>query len=197
MGESQDPAAAPRTPSRPPGAPPAPRHPPPLPNVLVPRAVVALWGQKTLVRALSPAAPGAGHTCLLNQHLPVSPNDSRELIIPQPQEALGDTGAVTAPGPCPSSVATVSLPKVTRSIPSCSRPMSLSPPSQCLQGGGLVAPLEDLVALLEDSVAVAWPSPVAAVAAVTPHPAGAPSPPFPADPLTELLRKMNFPARIP
>lgn len=163
--------------------------PPRPPNVLIPGAVVAPWGWRMPARAPSPAAPVAGHMCLLNHHLPAGPNDSRELIIPQPQEARGDIGVATLPGPCPSFAGTVSLAKVTWSIPGCSRPTS---PAQCLQG--------DFVAPLEDSVAVAWPRPAAGVAAVTVVtrcPAGAPSPPFPADPLTELLRKMNFPARIP
>lgn len=50
---------------------------------------------------------------------------------------------------------------------------------------------------MEDSVAAVWLCPVAVVTvvtAVTPRPAGAPSPPFPTDPLTELLQKYEFPS---
>lgn len=192
-GESQDPRLHPE----PHHALPEPRQhrdlPPRRPDVLVPGAVVAPWGRRALAGAPSPVAPAAGHTCPLNQHLPASPNDSRELIIPQPREALGDIGGVTPWGPCPSSAGTVSLPKVTWSIPGCSCPTL---PPRCLQGG-FCGPAGGFGGR---GMAVAWPCPVAAVAvvtAVTPRPAGAPSPPFPTDPLTELLRKTNFPARIP
>lgn len=160
-------SGTPQTPSRPTSSPSPPhRHR----GVARPCPCPQTGGGGSLGTLPCPAAEG--RRWLLHQHLL---NDKRQLIIPPCREERGDRAAVTAPGLCPSSgtaLVTVSLPKVTGSIPPHGSPCA----PLLVQPGGLVTLLRGF----GDPLLGGFGGPVTLCRAAAPRPAAA----RPASPLT-------------